>query len=96
MNIKSIDLPDSVEEIKSFAFRKAGLRSVKMPKALKAVEVWAFADCEMLSNVELNEGLERIDLSAFSDCCELKEVILPKTISKAIKHLYSSSPFGLG
>ena len=54
INLRSVELPDSVTVIEAFAFDNCGsLNSVKMPKNLEKIESWAFWGCGNLSSIEI-------------------------------------------
>ncbi len=50
-NLKSVDIPDSVQFIMQHAFEDSGLSSVVLPSNIKAVDEYAFFFCQKLSSV---------------------------------------------
>ena len=67
--LKSVVLPDDLEELGKFAFNFCfGLRSVILPKALKIVKNRTFYFCENLENIVFPDGLKEIEGSAFYKC----------------------------
>lgn len=74
-------IPDSVEEIRSKAFYKAGnLKNLTLPSSLKSIGEKAFFRCGSLENVVLPEGIENIAKDAFGYCTALTEVTIPASI----------------
>lgn len=51
-NLKSVDIPDSVQFIMQHAFEGSGLSSVVLPANIKAIDKAAFFFCQKLSSVE--------------------------------------------
>ena len=58
-------MPDRLEFIGEECFEESGLEFVRLPPALKAVEVDSFRECVYLKRVTFSEGLEKIGLEAF-------------------------------
>ena len=56
-NLKSIALPDWLEQVGDFCFSASGLTQVVFPVSVREVGASAFADCKGLEGVQLNEGL---------------------------------------
>ena len=56
-----------------------------MPSRLKAIEPYAFFDCENLYSITLPESLEYISVSAFDSCELLKQIHYTGSILKFIQ-----------
>lgn len=80
-NIKSVVMPDTIEEIGESAFENCEkLEYVKIPPSVEIIGKKSFKDCTLLTCVdfgEINDNLKRIDKEAFADCTNLKELTLP-------------------
>lgn len=50
-NLKSVDIPDSVQFITQNAFEDSGLSSVVLPANIKVIDEYAFFFCQKLSSV---------------------------------------------
>lgn len=84
VNLKSIEIPEGIQEIDQGAFKLClALMSVKFPSTLKVIRNEAFTQCVCLPSIQLPEGLEKIEARAFLGCRALQSVKLPGTL-KAI------------
>jgi len=77
--LQSIELPESLTEIKSQAFSWSGLTSVILPANVRTIQNGAFAGTA-LKNLSLPEGIEEIGESAFEECNNLQSVTIPGTV----------------
>lgn len=82
INIKSLIIPNSVEEVEDYAFSSLNIVSVHIPKSIKRIPQYAFEDCKSLSHVSLPDNLEQIGDGAFLGCESLENIELPNTINK--------------
>ena len=71
-------MADNVLGAKSFY--NTGIRSIIMPKTLKAIGEYAFQGCSLLETVVLNEGLDSIAMGSFQGCRTLKTINLPNSL----------------
>lgn len=66
---KTLNIPDSVIEIKSGAFKNcSGIVTLNFGKNLKRIDTNAFYGCMSISEIKLPESLESIGSHAFSGC----------------------------
>lgn len=80
-SIRSIDIPNTVVEIKSEAFAICNhLSHVKLPENLVILGSGSFSLCSSLESINLPQSLEEIGSLAFSSCNNLKEVIIPDNV----------------
>lgn len=78
--LKSISLPDSLSKIgrHSFSFDER-LESIDMSgTSIEKVEVMAFVNCNVLTEVKFSPDTKEIALGAFYGCSKLEEVELPE------------------
>ena len=81
INLRSVELPDSVEMIEAFAFDYCkSLSSVKMPANLESIESWAFWSCSSLSSIEIPKNTQRIGEEAFENCAGLNSIEIPASV----------------
>ena len=67
--IKTVSLPDSVEEIGEYAFANCeGIRILRMPSHLRSIGSHAFSHCEPVQ-ITLPSSIVRCTLDAFSEGC---------------------------
>lgn len=77
-NIQTVQLPETVSEIGSFAFAyNTYLKSIDLPSQLYSIEPSTFIYCKALESIVLPPSIRYIGNSAFSDCTELKEINIP-------------------
>jgi len=79
-HMKSLTLPEGLEEIGDFAFWGAGISRIVLPKSLKRIGENAFCSCDELQEVVFQEGLIEIGEEAFDKCESLTSVKLPSTL----------------
>lgn len=80
--IESVELPDMLEAIGSFAFAFTALEEVIIPDSVTSIGENVFAGCESLISVRLPAGLKVIPGSAFNGCLLLKNMILPESLQR--------------
>lgn len=81
INLRSVELPDSVTVIEAFAYDNCGsLNSVKMPKNLEKIESWAFWGCGNLSSIEIPDKTREIGEEAFQNCAGLDSIEIPASV----------------
>jgi len=82
IKVKTITIPEGIEEIPTAAFYHCeNLQEVNLPSSLKKIGMYAFYGCDKLKAVNMPEGLEELGAGAFYGCVNLPEVKLPATIS---------------
>ena len=80
-NIKEIDLPDSIESIKSKAFYNCKfLENIIIPDKVTEIRASAFENCVNLRSVYLPEGIVDIRGSAFKNDIKLSSIYLPESL----------------
>ena len=57
------------------------LRSITIPSSVKTIDEYAFADCTMLTKVDIKNGLSTIKRNAFWGCKKLTELFLPQSLT---------------
>lgn len=101
--LPSIDLPQSLREIKSSAFMYCGsLESVVIPYGVTSIGDGAFGDCGALSYVEIPDTVTSIGSAAFALCRELT-LSVPDSVTEIggfafnqVPQVYYSDPLGTG
>ena len=88
-SIDSVNLPDSVEVIKEYAFAYSSIQNIKFSENLKTIEEYAFYECKNLSQINLPEGLTTLNESAFA-FSSVSEVQIPSTLEVIGKSAFHS------
>ena len=71
-------IPENVTCI-GIAFENCiNLKSIKIGKNVKTIEMYAFAGCKNLEQITFNDGLQEISQYAFDGCSKLTNIILPE------------------
>ena len=87
--IVSVDLPQTLTEINSYAFRYCeNLLSIVIPQGIKTIEEYTFQLCTSLSSVSLPDGLTSIGPSAFYGCAALTRIALPDSLTTIADHAF--------
>jgi serine/threonine protein kinase len=72
-SLKSIRLPDSIENIESGAFYKSGLETIAIPDKTESICGYSFSYCYKLREVEIGSGVKRIESYSFNDNVALEK-----------------------
>lgn len=86
--LESIDMPDTVSRIESFAFLGTRLSDIKLSANLTRIEGYTFEDC-FLSTIDIPDSVTYIGTSAFKNCTYLKRVDLPEKLEKIDDEAFS-------
>ena len=77
--IKKLVIPDTITEIKEFAFTGCSITEVTLPKSIKSVGASAFASCQQLTSVILSNAEITIGKESFEYCNELSDIYFSGT-----------------
>lgn len=80
INLKHIELSDTVKIIGKYAFQNAGLTSINIPSSVEELKENSFYNCKNLEEVILNDGLQIINNYAFAYNSSLKKVDIPGSV----------------
>ncbi len=81
--LKSADLPDSVEEVCDSAFLGCEeLEGLKMPKKLKRIGKLAFYELESIDQIVIPDGVTELDEYSVSGLDNAKHVVFSRNINK--------------
>lgn len=80
-NLRSLKLPNSLEEIGSLTFtRCTSLQNISLPPNLLYIGMSAFEGCTSLGNFTLPPNLLYIDMQAFDECTGLTHMTFPSSV----------------
>lgn len=87
--LKTVLLPDRLEEIADFAFASSGVTHVELPKYVRRIGSFAFAWCSRLQGAALDrtERLEELDECAFG-YSGITRAFLPKSTQKDLQRTF--------
>jgi hypothetical protein len=72
--LKSVSLPEGLENIGASAFGYCGFISISLPSSLKNIESGAFKYCQKLKSIMIPEGVTEIHSYTFQGCSRLGSV----------------------
>ncbi len=78
-SLTSIIIPDTVEQIYSYAFAKTGITSVNIPYSVTQLSERSFDSCTNLTSVTIPQYVNYIGGYAFAGCSSLLTVIFKKS-----------------
>lgn len=79
--IKSIDIPNSVQKIEDSAFAICyELESIEIPGSVSNIGAYTFHHCDNLKNVKILDGVKSIGKTAFAYCTNLESIIIPDSV----------------
>lgn len=91
LNAEKIILPDTIKELKDYAFYKCSLLdSIIFGSGITTIGNSAFSLCTNLQYLELPDSVSEIGNFAFKGCSSLTSIILSKSIKKLIKGTFES------
>lgn len=81
--ITSINIPDSVVEIKDLAFVECvSLKTIKLPKEITQINSHTFRGCISLTEIQIPQNVTYIGDAAFLGCSALTEIDLPENLEQ--------------
>ena len=75
-SLKTLEIPDSVQYIRKYAFQESGLTNITLPDGLLTIEASAFRKCVNLESIALSDSLTSIGTYCFAECDKLGTVTL--------------------
>lgn len=82
-NIKELDLPNSLRNIRYCAFYKcSGLTEVTIPESVRIIDRSAFSTCANLRVVKIENGTVELGYRAFGNCANLEKIYIPESVVK--------------
>ncbi len=80
--LTSIDIPNSVTEIKDYTFSGCpGLTSIDIPNSVTSIGSSAFIDCKGLTTITIPNSVTYIGNSAFYGCSGLTSIYIPNSVT---------------
>lgn len=80
-NVVEVNIPESVEEIGSYAFSNAKrLKKINIPSKVQEIKEETFSTCIELKTINFSEGLEKIGYNAFWQCEKINALNFPTSL----------------
>ena len=76
-NLKSVELPENLNEMWQYAFVRSGIESIDVPGSVRLIVPFTFKDCKSLKSAVFHSGTVEISAWAFQGCSALETVTLP-------------------
>lgn len=84
---KNIAVPFGVKEIGGWSGRCCP-QSIRLPKTVKRIRSYAFANCSGLTSITIPEGVEAIEERAFKNCTGLSSLAIPSSVKELEKEAF--------
>ena len=78
--MKSISLPETIEDIDDSAFKFSALSEITLPKSLKTIGKQFFFGCRYIKTIIIPSGVKTIGNGAFRNMEKLEKLELPETL----------------
>lgn len=88
-SLTSVEMPNSVTTIGSYAFSRSSIESIALPENLQDVSEYLFYYCENLNNVIIPASVREIGAGAFSSCYNLNRIEIPDSVTKINGDVFS-------
>lgn len=86
-SIKSVHLPDTMQEISEFAFQQNNkLDTLILPDGLERIGEWVFLGCHALTSIDIPESVTDLGKEVFYECRSATSIYVPGSI-KEIKNM---------
>ncbi|MCC8151062.1 MAG: leucine-rich repeat domain-containing protein [Lachnospiraceae bacterium] len=79
-SVSKLVIGEGITSIGEGAFSGGAYTSVTLPGTLKSIGVFAFEDCNNLTEVVIPDGVEILKHGAFCGCSNLKKVVIPGSV----------------
>jgi len=95
-SISEVILQEGITRIGGYSFKGFNrLRSVNIPNTVNSIGIYAFSNCNTLSNVEMEESKTTpltMESVVFNQCSILKKVIIPRYINSIGSGVFRQCP----
>ena len=79
--LKKIIIPDSIEYIADYAFRRCyKLTDIVIPDSVTCLGHSIFSNCSNLENVTLSNSIKTIPLYTFEECTKIENIVIPANV----------------
>jgi hypothetical protein len=82
ISLETVEIPNTVTDIGSYAFNASGLESIEIPDNVQSIGLAAFAECASLTEVKIPENIQSISGFLFYNCGSLTSIKLPESVTE--------------
>ncbi len=79
-SLRGLVLPDTLEEISSYAFAYSTIEHLYLGQNLKTIAPYSFYQCDKLQSVTLPPSMTQLDKNSFYNCWSLKNIYIPPSV----------------
>ena len=87
--LKNIILPETVTEIRDYAFDSSGITEITLPEAVTTIDTYAFNKCSSLTDVKMGNNVKQIGDLAFFQCRKLANINFSEKLEKISDNAFS-------
>ena len=87
----NVVIPNTVTEIKAYAFARNGFTSVTVPSGVIKIEVSAWRYCDNLTSVTISDTVTFIGTCAFCNCPNLRTVVIGSGVQTIDMNVFGPS-----
>ena len=80
-SLKSVSLPMMLERIGENAFKRTGLKTLKIPKSVYWIGDGVLSGCSELEQIAIPENMDTVPQRMFEECTALKKVVLHENLN---------------
>ena len=80
-DLTSVEIPETVTSIGSYAFLGTGLNSITIPSGVSIINIGAFTNCINLASITIPDGVTSIGVGAFRSCTNLTSMTIPDNVT---------------
>ena len=80
--LEDVWIPQSVTSIGEYAFCNSGIKTIRLPNRLTAIEASTFSGCTSLQAIEIPPTVKLIGKQAFFECSTLVTVSIPSLVER--------------
>ena len=80
-NLRTIELPDTVTAIRSYAFYGSQISSLDIPNSVTTIDYNAFNGCTNLTSINIPDSVTSISINVFQGCSSLTSITIPDSVT---------------
>ena len=88
-DLTSVEIPETVTSIGSYAFLGTGLNSITIPSGVSIINIGTFTNCINLASITIPDGVTSIGVGAFRYCTNLTSMTIPDNVTSIGQYAFS-------